>query len=29
MIKPFKHTEALNVLKEGAKVGELIKVAGR
>lgn len=29
MIKPFKHTDALNVLKEGAKVGELIKVAGR
>ncbi|KIF60716.1 transcriptional regulator [Pseudomonas fluorescens] len=29
MIKPFKHTEALNVLKEGAKVGELVRVAGR
>lgn len=29
MIKPFKQTEALNVLKDGAKVGELIKVVGR
>lgn len=29
MIKPFKHTEALIVLKEGAKVGELVRVAGR